>query len=307
MRMAVGKLLRVGATLGLLAVGGFLAFGLWRYYTEAPWTRDGRVRAEVVSVAPEISGRVAEVRISDNQFVHKGDVLYTIDRQDFELNLALAEAAAEQRSNDLSDKSSDNERREKLSNIAISDAEREHFRAAAAIARAAQAEAARQVDKARLDLERAEVRAPVSGYVTNLRLRAGDYANKGVANIALIDSDSFWIVGYFEETKMAAIHIGDRAEAALMGYGSPVIGHVETIARGISDQNGAADGKGLADVNPVFSWVRLAQRIPVRIHIDQVPQGVDLAAGMTCTINVSGAEAENSGWNGLIRRLKPWS
>ncbi len=299
--------MRVGATLGVLTVGLVLGFSLWRYYTEAPWTRDGRGRAEAVTIAPEISGRVTDVNVADNQFVHKGDVLYTIDQKDYRLNLALAQTALEQRKSDLFVKASDSERREKLTNISVSDAEREHFRMAAAIARAAQVEAETQLDRARLDLERAQVRAPVDGYVTNLRLRAGDYATKGVANIALIDSASFWIAGYFEETKLAGIRAGDRAEAALMGYDAPVIGHVESIARGISDQNGVADGQGLANVNPVFSWVRLAQRIPVRIHIDQVPQGVDLAAGMTCTISVAPANRARFRVAGIVARLWPGS
>lgn len=303
MRNAIKRTLRVGATLTMLAVGGVLGFDLWRFYTEAPWTRDGRVRAEVVSVAPEISGRVTEVNVTDNQFVHRGDVLYTIDRTDYQLSLTLAQIQVDARKSDLSSKASDDARREKLSNIAVSDAERERFHAAAQIARAAQEEAATQLDKARIDLERTVVRAPVNGYVTNLKLRPGDYAAKGAANIALVDSDSFWIAGYFEETKMANIHVGDRAEAALMGFGAPVVGHVESIAHGISDQNGATDAKGLANVNPVFSWVRLAQRIPVRVHIDQVPAGVELAAGMTCTLTLTSPADAAPRRAGLLSRL----
>jgi len=151
-----------------------------------------------------------------------------------------------------------------------------------------------------------ELDSPSTAMVTVLiDLRANDYATKGVANIALVDSDSFWIAGYFEETKLANIHIGDRAEAALIGFHTPVAGHVESIARGISDQNGAADGKGLANINPVFSWVRLAQRIPVRIHIDQVPPDVELAAGMTCTINLAPAGGNPAKRAGLNRRFRP--
>jgi len=303
MGKALQASLRVGATLGVLAVGVALGFSLWRYYTEAPWTRDGRIRAEAVTVAPEVSGRITDLKVSDNQLVHRGDVLYVIDQKDYQLNLALAQTGLEQRKSDLFVKVSDNERRERLTNLSVSDAEREHFRMAAAIARAAQAEAETQLNKARLDLERTEVRAPVDGYVTNLRLRVGDYATRGVANIALIDSGSFWIAGYFEETKLAGVRVGDRAEAVLMGYDLPVIGHVESIARGISDQNGIADGQGLANVNPVFSWVRLAQRIPVRVHIDQVPQGVDLAAGMTCTITLASAKSSRFRMAGIFRGL----
>ena len=292
MSSAFKNSLRVGATLVLLAAGGVAGYDLWRFYTEAPWTRDGRVRAEIVSVAPEISGRITELNVEDNAFVHKGDILYAIDRTDYVLNVAIAERQVETRGHDLTVKAADDERRQKLSNDTVSEAERERYRGLAAMARAAKAEAMTQLDKARVDLERTVVRAPVNGYITNLRLRVGDYAAKGAANVAIVDSDSFWIAGYFEETKLARIHVGDRASAALMGFDAPVLGHVESISHGVADQNGAADGKGLANINPVFSWVRLAQRIPVRIHIDRVPEGVQLAAGMTCTINVAADGAD---------------
>uniref|UniRef100_UPI003F9B7AB6 efflux RND transporter periplasmic adaptor subunit n=1 Tax=Rhodoblastus sp. TaxID=1962975 RepID=UPI003F9B7AB6 len=252
MRNAFKNVLRFGATLALLAAGAAAGFDLWSFYTEAPWTRDGRVRAETVSVAPEISGRIVDLKAADNAFVHKGDVLYTIDQTDYRLNVAIAETQLDTRKHDLSVKASDDERREKLSNATVSEAERERFRGAAAIARAAQAEALAQLDKAKVDLERTIVRAPANGYITNLRLRVGDYATKGAANVAIVDSDSFWVAGYFEETKLANIHVGDPASAALMGFDKPVVGHVESISRGVADQNGAADGKGLANINPVF-------------------------------------------------------
>ncbi len=304
MRIAFKTILRVGATLVLLVVGAVAAFDLWRFYAEAPWTRDGRVRAETVSVAPEISGRIIALKAADNAFVHKGDILYTIDQTDYRLNVAIAQTQLDTRKHDLSVKASDDERREKLSNATVSEAERERYRGAAAMARAAQAEAMAQLEKAKVDLERTIMRAPVNGYITNLRVRVGDYATKGAANIAIVDSDSFWIAGYFEETKLAGIHVGDRASAALMGFDKPVVGHVESISRGVADQNGAADGKGLANINPVFSWVRLAQRIPVRIHIDQVPEGVDLAAGMTCTINVASNKQDQPRHVSLFGRLR---
>ena len=303
MRKAFLTLLRVAATLALLAVGAVAGFELWSFYTEAPWTRDGRVRAETVSVAPEISGRIIDLKAADNVFVHKGDILYTIDQTDVKLNVAIAETQLDTRKNDLLVKASDDERRQKLSNATVSDAERERYRGAAAMARAALNEANVQLQKAKVDLERTIVRAPVNGYITNLRLRIGDYATKGVANVAIVDSESFWIAGYFEETKLARIHVGDQASAALMGFDEPVVGHVESISRGVADQNGAADGKGLANINPVFSWVRLAQRIPVRIHIDRVPDGVELAAGMTCTINVASTGADQAR---RITRLERW-
>ncbi len=303
MRKLISSVLRISLTLGLLSVGVILGVGLWRYYTEAPWTRDGRIRAEVVSVAPEVSGRIADVKVVDNAFVHKGDVLYTIDQTDYALNLDVAQSLVDTRRQDLSVKTSDNDRREKLSDLSVTQADRVRFRAAEAIARAARDEAAAQLGKAKLDLDRTAVRSPVNGYVTNLRLRVGDYAAKGAANIAAVDGDSFWIAGYFEETKLAGIHVGDRASAALMGFDAAIVGHVESISHAVSDQNGAADSRGLASVNPVFTWVRLAQRIPVRIHIDEVPEGVELVAGTTCTVSVGAAIPAQPQHAGLFGRL----
>ena len=303
MRKLISSVLRISLTLGLLSVGVILGVKLWRYYTEAPWTRDGRIRAEVVSVAPEVSGRIADVKVVDNAFVHKGDVLYTIDQTDYALNLDVAQSLVDTRRQDLSVKTSDNDRREKLSDLSVTQADRVRFRAAEAIARAARDEAAAQLGKAKLDLDRTAVRSPVNGYVTNLRLRVGDYAAKGAANIAVVDSDLFWIAGYFEETKLAGIHVGDRASAALMGFDAPIVGHVESVSHAVSDQNGAADSRGLASVNPVFTWVRLAQRIPVRIHIDEVPQGVELVAGTTCTVSVGAAITAQPQHAGLFGRF----
>jgi multidrug resistance efflux pump len=126
----------------------------------------------------------------------------------------------------------------------------------------------------------------VNGYVTNLLLRVGDYAHSGVSNIPIIDSDSFWVDGYFEETKLARVCVGDRAEVKLIGYSTPIIGHVLTITRGVSVSNAATGAQGLPNVDPVYTWVRLAQRVPVRIAIDKVPPGMPLVSGMTATVTI---------------------
>ena len=284
--------IRVAVTLAMVAVALVLGSALWRTYMIAPWTRDGRVRAYVVDIAPEVSGTVVEVPVADNQRVHRGQKLFVIDPSRFRLAIATAHAHLETANEDLRLRQSDAKRRQGLGGI-VSAEERERVSSTASTAQAAVDAAQAELDLATLNLARATLYAPVNGYVTNLSLRTGDYVTAGSPRIALIDADSFWVYGYFEETKLGAVHVGDPARIKLMGYATLLSGHVDSIARGIQDQNGSADRLGLQDVSPVFTWVRLAQRIPVRVHIDRIPEGLLLAAGMTCSISV-GAEARRS-------------
>jgi RND family efflux transporter MFP subunit len=278
---------RFANTLFVILLAGLLGWALWRYYMLSPWTRDGRVRAETVTVAAEVFGKVTELKVVENQFVHRGDILFVVDPEEYRLALAKAEATLESKRQDMLIRESLSQRRSQMSAEAISKEEQQTSDSATAVASAAYAEARAQRDLANLNLERTIIRSPVNGYVDNLRLRVGDYAVVGQNKLTIIDSDSFWISAYFEETKIPRIHVDDRAVIKLMGVAPTISGHVESISRGIADANGATDAQGLADVNPVFYWVRLAQRIPVRIHIDRVPEGITLAAGMTCTVVVN--------------------
>jgi len=278
---------RFGNTAFTLLVAGLLGWLLWRYYVLSPWTRDGRIRVETVPVAAEIYGKVSEVAVVENQFVHRGDVLFVIDPEEFRLALAKAAAILKSRQEEMTLRQTLAQRRTRLSVEGISQEEQQTAESAAAIAAAAFQEAQAQYDLAKLNLERTTVRSPANGYVDNLRLRVGNYATVGQPKLAVIDSDSFWVCGYFEETKLPRLHSGDPAVIKLMGVGPTLSGHVESISSGIADQNGSTDIQGLANVNPVFYWVRLAQRIPVRIHLDNVPEGIHLAAGMTCSITVN--------------------
>jgi multidrug resistance efflux pump len=225
--------------------------------------------------------------------VHKGDVLFTIDPERF--RLAIAQAAAQVDTARLQQqlRQSDVRRRQGLTGI-VSAEEQERIASTAAVAASSLEGAQAALDLAKLNLQRSTLYAPVNGYVTHLRLRVGDYANAGQPRLAVIDADSFWISGYFEETKIAAIHVGDAARIKLMGYAAPLSGHVESFGRGISDVNDTANGIGLPTVNPIFTWVRLAQRIPVRIAIDRIPDGVMLASGMTASVSVGPESAEKS-------------
>ena len=277
--------LRVTATLLMVGVACVLGVALWDVYMVSPWTRDGRVRAYVVDIAPEVAGTVVQLLVHDNEFVHKGDALFAIDPSRYRLSVAQAQAALSSANDTLRLRESDVRRRAGLTGV-VSAEEQEQFRSSSSQAQASVDTAQAQLDTARLNLQRSVVFAPATGYVTNLLLRVGDYATAGQPRLALIDADSFWVNGYFEETKLEHIAVGDRARVRLMGYRQLLDGHVDSIARGVNDQNGSANSQGLQDVDPIFTWVRLAQRIPVRVHIDHVPAGIVLAAGMTASVSL---------------------
>ncbi len=282
----VRAMLRPALTLAVTGGTILLIVALWRAYMLAPWTRDGRVGADVVQVMPDVSGRVAEVRIVDNQRVRRGDILYVIDRARFALAVDAAEAGLRARRAELLLKTATARRRDRLGSDIVAAETIDQADGEARMAQAAYDAAAVALATARLDLARTTVTAPVDGYATNLRLRPGDYATAGATRVAIVDADRVWVTGYFEETKLAHIAPGARAEVKLMGYDAPLPGHVESIGRGIADPNDSPDGRGLPSVDPVFTWVRLAQRIPVRVRIDRVPPGVTLAAGMTCSVAI---------------------
>jgi RND family efflux transporter MFP subunit len=254
---------------------------------------------QVASIAPQVSGQITEIRVVDNQYVRQGDVLYVIDPFDFQVTLDTTKAQLRQAAADLQVKRLQAERRQHLSDLATTPEEQQLFVGNAVQAQANFDAAQQQVARADINLKRTQVRSPVNGYVTNLLLRVGDFANTGTTNISVIDADSYWIDGYFEETKMAHVCIGDRAEAALMGYRDPIVGRVETVTRGISVSNAAPSTQGLPSVDPVYTWVRLAQRVPVRIRITDVPPGVPLVSGMTTTVTIRRDEVrESTAWLG---------
>jgi multidrug resistance efflux pump len=283
------------ATLVIALLAVLVSIAAWGHYVRAPWTRDGRIRAQVASVAPQISGQITELRIADNQFVHKGDVLYVIDPFDFEVALRTNIASLKQKAADLQVKEMQSERKLHLSDLATTPQEQQIYKGNAIQAKGAFEAMQQQVAQAEINLSRTEVRSPVNGYVTNLLLRVGDYAHQGVTNVSIIDTDSYWVDGYFEETQMAGVCVEDRAEAKLMGYSSPIVGHVTTVTRGVSVSNAAAGAQGLPK--------RLAQRVPVRIAIDAVPPDVPLVSGMTATVTIRGdSDAGQSTRFGGLRR-----
>ncbi|MFP5513727.1 MAG: efflux RND transporter periplasmic adaptor subunit [Alphaproteobacteria bacterium] len=280
---------RIAVTLSITvaAVGGGL--WLWDYYMNEPWTRDGRVRADIVQVSPDVAGLVTDVRVSDNQPVHKGDVLFVVDPGRYRLAVEQAQANLDSAKAEQSYRSAEAHRYEQLGNNVVSTAQRQEVMSALAKAAAAAKQAEAALDLARFNLERTEVTATVDGYVTNLQLKSGNYVAAGQAVVALIDRHSFYVMGYFEETKLPRIHAGAPVSVRIMGADADLRGRVDSITRAIVDRD-RAEGTGLvANVNPTFNWVRLAQRIPVRIALDEVPESIQLVAGRTATVSVVGA------------------
>ena len=304
----LGRLLRVLVTLAIAAAAIVLVVLLWQLYMLDPWTRDGRVRVEIVDIAPEVAGTVVKVAVHDNQFVNKsvrdlGQRL-GIEIDPLRFRLAVDEAAASVASARLSMelRAADAKRRANTGG-AVSAEEREQYRVQAAIAAAEYDRLVAARDVARVNLARSVLYSPANGYATNVRLRVGDYLQIGAHAIAVIDTDTFWVDAYFEETKLAGVRPGDHAAVKLMGYDTWLKGRVQSIAGGITNPNARSSGQGLQDVNPMFTWVRLAQRIPVRIGFEEVPEGIKLAAGMTASV-AAGSMAEPG--DSLGDRIRRW-
>jgi multidrug resistance efflux pump len=281
-------------TLGTVALAALLTWAMWQAYMGSPWTRDGTVRVYVVTMAPEVAGHIVELPVADNQFVHKGDLLMVIDPTNFAIAVRQAEAAVDQAKAVADNAQAQATRRAKQTTLSVSTEEKQIFASSALSANAAYQQAVANLDQARVNLQRTRIVAPVNGYVTNLLVQLGDYVNVGEKSVSVVNADSFWVDGYFEETNLERIREGDPATIKLMGYRQVIRGHVDSVARGIDVANAQPDPSGLASVNPIFTWVRLAQRVPVRIHIDEVPEGVRLAAGMTATVEVQPRSEERT-------------
>jgi RND family efflux transporter MFP subunit len=283
--MSIRNIVGFVATAVIFVVAILIGRALWVHYMDQPWTRDGRVRADVVNIAPDVSGAVVALPVRDNQLVKKGDLLMQIDPSHYQIGVEQAEAALAARKAELQMRRDDAKRRTDMDSLVVSKESMDNATHTATAAEAAYQQAQAALDAAKLNLERTRVVSPVDGYVTNLNVFQGDYATAGAAKLAIVDSHSFWVYGYFEETKLPRVRIGDKAQMQLMS-GGVLQGHVESISRGIYDRDNPQSRELLADVNPTFNWVRLAQRVPVRIRIDQVPDGVVLSAGTTCTVVV---------------------
>jgi len=287
MKPSVIKAVRWSVTIAIVLAACLVVRSLWIHYKLEPWTRDGRVRADVVQIAPDVSGLVSEVRVHDDQSVKAGDILFVVDRARFQLAVDQAKATRSSLRIQLEQAYREDKRDKSLGSLVSAEVvEQSRTKIDQLQASIAQADAA--LAQAELNLERTEIKAPVDGIVTNLDLRPGNYANAGRSSIALIDTGSLHVVGYFEETKLANVDVGDAVHIQLMGDNKVFDGHVQSVAGGIEERDRAVGQRLLANVTPTFNWVRLAQRIPVRIAIDKPPADVKLVVGRTATVTVVG-------------------
>jgi multidrug resistance efflux pump len=291
MKISLPALGRMSVTLAFAAGAAYAGWQLWRHYEVEPWTRDGRVKAYVVQVAPDVTGQVTKVYVHDNQHVAAGAPLFEIDRARFELALRQSEAQVVAAQAALAQAQRESKRNTQLDDL-VSQETREQGQTRTDQARAALAQAEVNRDTAKLNLERSHVVSAVDGIVTNLDLREGAYATAAHPVMALVDRTTFYVEGYFEETKLPGIQVGDKVEVTLMGTRQALPGHVESFAEGIADRDRSTSANMLPNVNPTFNWVRLAQRIPVRIALDPLPASVRLVAGQTATVKVVPASAQ---------------
>jgi multidrug resistance efflux pump len=289
MKALLNSLRRFSLTGLVVLVALWAGYGLWDYYMDAPWTRDGHVRADVVPIAPDVSGFVIEVLVKDNQQVKRGDVLFRIDRARYDIALRQAEAVLLGKRAMLDEANADLTRYSALTpGVVVSKQRMDQVVATQGSAQAAYDQAVADLGLAKLNLERSEVRAAVNGVVTNMELRPGTYLTPGKGVMALLDSDTLHVQGYFEETKLPRIHVGDSVNVRLLGSDHTLRGSVESVAAGIEDRDRSNGSTLLANVNPTFNWVRLAQRVPVRVALDRVERS-ELVAGATATVEVVGS------------------
>lgn len=272
-------------TLIVVVIAGFVLWKLINYYMYSPWTRDGHVRADIIQVAPDVSGLITEVDVNDNQQVKAGQTLFVIDQARYTLALRTAEATVQQHRATLDQARREDARNRQLGDLVAREIA-EESRARVEQGEAALADALVAVDTARLNLERTRIVSPVDGYLNDRAPRVGEFAAAGRSVLSVVDMHSFRVDGYFEETKLSGIDIGQSVDIKVMGEPGVLRGHVQSIVAGIEDRDRTQGSNLLPNVNPAFSWVRLAQRIPVRVALDEVPKDFRMIAGRTATVSV---------------------
>ncbi|XBS69404.1 p-hydroxybenzoic acid efflux pump subunit AaeA [Acerihabitans sp. KWT182] len=307
MKTVVVKITRIAITLLLVLIAAIAIFRAWVFYTESPWTRDAKFTADVVAIAPDVSGLLTDVRVTDNQLVQQGQVLFVVDQPRYQQALDEAQAEVDYYQALAAEKHREAGRRVKLGTDALSQENIDQASNDFITANHQLAKAAAARDLAKIDLDRTVIRAPADGWITNLNVHAGEFITRGTVSVALVKKNSFYLLAYMEETKLERVRPGYRAEITPLGSNRVFYGTVDSIAAGVTNTNAAADKKGLATVDSNLEWVRLAQRVPVKIRLDE-QQGDLYPAGTTATVVITGSRdhhrAKLSPMMQLIGRLR---
>ncbi len=307
MKTVPTKIIRIAITLLLVLVAAIAIFRTWAFYTESPWTRDAKFTADVVAISPDVSGLLTEVKVRDNQLVQQGDVLFVIDQPRYQQALAEAQADVSYYQALVAEKKREAGRRMHLGTNAMSQEEIDQSSSGLATVSHQLAKAMAVRDLAKLDLDRTLVRAPAQGWITNLNVHAGEFITRGSVSVALVKHNSFYLLAYMEETKLEGVRPGYRVEITPLGSNRTFFGTVDSVSAGVNNSSSAVDSKGMATVDSNLEWVRLAQRVPVKIRLDS-QQGNFYPAGTTATIVVTGAgnrdRSQMSPLTQLLHRLR---
>ncbi|WP_309497436.1 HlyD family secretion protein [Sulfurovum sp.] len=284
------KIIKILLTLSILGAAAFFVYNKYREYIDNPWTRDGQVRTQVIQVTPRVNGMVIKIHVVDNQKVKTGDLLFEIDPSQYDVKLKQSEARLQRT---LEAAKGTKIEYERVKNIYAKDKgavsqkdlvrnETNYFKSLADIDSSTEA-----VNTAKLNLSYTKVFAEVDGYVSNINFQTGSQASANKPILALVDENSYWVFGFFREDAIPEVSVGDTAMVTLLAYpDTPLSGKVESIAWGIAHSDGNPGNNLLPSVKPVFQWIRLAQRIPVRIKLDTLPENVKLRFGLTASVMV---------------------
>lgn len=302
MKTLTRKISRTAITLILVVLAFIAIFRAWVYYTESPWTRDARFSADVVAIAPDVAGLITDVKVKDNQLVRKNQVLFTIDQPRYQKSLEEADADVAYYQVLAAEKRREAGRRNKLGTMAMSREEIDQANNLLQTVEHQLAKAQATRDLARLDLERTVIRAPADGWVTNLNVYSGEFITRGSTAVALVKKESFYVMAYMEETKLEGVRPGYRAEITPLGSTKVIKGTVDSIAAGVTNASSSSDVKGMATIDSNLEWVRLAQRVPVRIRLDQ-QQGNLWPAGTTATVIITGAKDRDTQKASFFQKL----
>ncbi|QPG05760.1 HlyD family secretion protein [Salinimonas marina] len=281
----MGTVVRILVTLLVVALAVFAGRWVWDNYLYSPWTRDGRVRADITVIAPDVSGWVTRLAVRDNQSVEQGEVLFTIDDARYQAAIEEQQAVIDHKYRmwELAQSQYQQQQQSEGQDQSLG----ETSRISAEVAKADYNEAVAKLNTLELNLERTTVKAPQTGSVVNLDLREGNYVQQGSPVLSIVKQGSFFVTGYFEETKLPLVHVGQRATVKLMSSEHTLTGKVVSIGQAIANTSVGHNEQMLPKIQQTFNWVRLAQRIPVDIELDPVPEQVRLVAGTTVSVHLN--------------------